>query len=437
MPLSLDTLDWEAVTAEATSLLAEYIAIDTSNPPGNETEACSFLGAILRREGLEYEIYETAPGRANLVCRLTGDGTAGALVLLNHTDVVPVEREFWTAEPFGGEIRDGYLWGRGTLDMKGMGIFELIALLLLKRLDLPLRRDVVFMAVADEEAGSAYGIEWFAEHHPELLRADLCINEGSMGWVSFGDVERPFFGFAPAEKNPLWLRLRTEGLPGHGSLPHAGNALARMARALDRIHTWDRERVILPEMQPFFDRLADAGALPPVQSAADVAPIAAEHRMINALTQHTISLTTCHAGIKVNVIPAQAEATLDCRLLPGESADRFIARLHEVIDDGEVQVETIYRSETPASQLEGELLTLVEAVVREYDESALVLPVISSWFTDSRAFRNAGTPAYGFIPVLLHEADYAGIHGHDERISLENIRLGTRLIFEVVRRLVT
>lgn len=437
MSLNSDSIDWEVIGAEATALLAEYIAIDTSNPPGNEAEACSFLGAILRREGLEYEVYETAPGRANLICRLAGDGSAGALVLLNHTDVVPVEREFWTAEPFGGEIRDGYLWGRGVLDMKGMGIFELIALLLLKRLDLPLRRDVVFMAVADEEAGSAYGIDWFAEHHPELLEADLCINEGSMGWVSFGGVERPFFGFAPAEKNPLWLRVRTEGLPGHGSLPHAGNALARMARALDRIHTWGRERVILPEMELFFQRLAEAGALPPVTSAADVEPIAAEHRMINALTQHTVSLTTCHAGIKVNVIPAQAEATLDCRLLPGESTERFIDRLALVIDDDQVRIESIYRSETPASPLEGELYTLVGEVVREYDEASVVLPVISSWFTDSRAFRKAGTPAYGFIPVLLHEEDYAGIHGHDERISLENIRLGTRLIFEIVRRLAT
>src|SRR3712207_1890595 len=157
-------IDWNEVAAEATALLAEYIAIDTSNPPGNEEEACQFLAGILRREGLEYDLYETAPHRVSLISRLEGRRRGGALILLNHTDVVPVEREFWSVEPFGGEVRDGYLWGRGALDMKGMGIFELMAVLLIKRLGLPLARDVVFFAVADEEAGSEYGIEWFARN---------------------------------------------------------------------------------------------------------------------------------------------------------------------------------------------------------------------------------------------------------------------------------
>src|SRR5262249_42452834 len=156
--------------------------------PGNEEAACAFLGGVLRREGFAYDLYETGPGRVNLVSRLQGDGSAGALILLNHTDVVPVEREFWSVEPFGGEVRDGYLWGRGALDMKGMGIFELISFLRLKRLGLPLRRDVVFFAVADEEAGSDYGVEWFARNHPELLKGDLCLNEGANGWARFGGV---------------------------------------------------------------------------------------------------------------------------------------------------------------------------------------------------------------------------------------------------------
>ena len=428
-------INWDEAAGEATALLSEFIAVDTSNPPGNEEAACAFLGGVLRREGLEYELYETGPGRVSLVSRLSGDGSAGALILLNHTDVVPVEREFWTAEPFGGEVRDGYVWGRGALDMKGMGIFELMAVLLLKRLGLPLKRDVVFFAMADEEAGGEYGINWFAEHHPDLLKGDFCLNEGAYGWAEFGGVRRPYFGFSPTEKNPLWLRLRAEGPPGHGSLPHAENALGRIARALDRVQNWGRERVILPEMRPFFERLAQAGALPPVNTPADVEPLAAADRMINALTQHTISLTTCHAGIKHNVIPAQAEATLDCRLLPGEQAEAFTRRVRDVIDDPLVRVEPVLISETPPSRLESELYTLAEGVVREYDERALVLPVVSSWFTDSRGFRQAGTPSYGFIPVLLEQADYATIHGHDERISLENIRLGTQVLFELVRRL--
>lgn len=428
-------VDWDEVAAEATALLSEFIAIDTSNPPGNEEAACSFLGAVLRREGLDYDLYEAGPGRMSLVSRLSGDGSGGPLILLNHTDVVPVEREFWSVEPFGGEVRDGYVWGRGALDMKGMGIFELIAVLLLKRLALPLRRDVVFFAMADEEMGGDYGIEWFVKNHPDLLKGDFCLNEGAFGWGEWGGVQRPFFGFSPTEKNPLWLRLRAEGPPGHGSLPHAENALGRLVRALDRIQTWGRERVILPEMEPFFQRLAQAGALPPVDSPAAVEPLAAGDRMINALTQHTISLTTFHSGIKTNVIPAQAEATIDCRLLPGQRADDFTRRVREVVDDPRVSIEPIMVSETPPSRLESEVYDIAEQVVRDYDERALVLPIVSSWFTDSRGFRQVGTPAYGFIPVLLEQADYASIHGHDERISLDNIRLGTQVLFELVRRL--
>ena len=437
MVLESPAIDWEAVAAEATSLLSEFIAIDTSNPPGNEDAACAFLRAVLQREGIESDLYETGPGRVSLYSRLEGNGSGGPLILLNHTDVVPVEREFWDVEPFGGEVRDGYVWGRGALDMKGMGIFELIAVLLLKRLRLPLKRDVVYFAMADEEAGGEYGIDWFSENHPELLRGDFCLNEGAFGWAAWGGVQRPFFGFSPTEKNPLWLRLRAEGPPGHGSLPHPENALGRLVRALDRVQRWGRERVILPEMEPFFERLAQAGALPVVNRPEDVESLAAGDRMINALTQHTISLTTAHAGIKANVIPARAEATLDCRLLPGQSAEQFTRRVRDVIDDPRVSVEPFMVSETPSSRLQSDVYTLAEQIVREYDEQALILPVVSSWFTDSRGFRKQGTPSYGFIPVLLEQADYASIHGHNERISLENIRLGTQVLFELVRRLAT
>jgi acetylornithine deacetylase/succinyl-diaminopimelate desuccinylase-like protein len=319
--------------------------------------------------------------------------------------------------------------------MKGMGIFELIAVLLLKRLGLPLKRDVVFFAMADEEMGGEYGIDWFEKHHPDLLKGDLCLNEGAFGWMGWGGVERPFFGFSPTEKNPLWLRLRAEGPPGHGSLPHGDNALGRLVRALERIQSWERERVIVPEMRPFFERLAQAGALPAVASTADVEPLAAENRMINALTQDSISLTTFHSGIKTNVIPAQAEATLDCRLLPGTDVEAFARRVREVVDDPRVSIETELVADARLSRLESEAYEVAAEVVRDYDERALVLPVISSWFTDSRGFRTVGTPSYGFIPALLLPEDYASIHGHDERISLENIRLGTQVLFELVRRL--
>jgi acetylornithine deacetylase/succinyl-diaminopimelate desuccinylase-like protein len=428
------SLNWDAITDEVVDLLSGFLRVDTSNPPGNESLAADFLAPILVREGIACERYTPEPGRDSLRAVLTGDGSLGPLVLLNHTDVVPAERSYWRVDPFGGLVQDGYVWGRGALDMKGMGILELVALLLAKRLRLPLRRDIVFFAIGDEEAGSAAGVEWFAEHRPELLQGDYCINEGSFGWTDLLGAERPIFGYAPTEKGPCWLRLHAEGPPGHGSLPHAENALAAVARALVRVDAWQRPRTILPELRPFFAELSRIGVLPSGDEAALESVIRGD-RMLNAITSNTISLTTCSAGIKVNVIPAEAEATIDCRLLPGTDHAQWVEQVRAVIDDPRVRLEVIYDSETTPSDTEAELVRIAGEVVREYEEEALFVPTISSWFTDSRTCRRLGVPSYGFIPFLLTQEDYAGIHGHNERVSVQNLRLGTQVLFELVRRL--
>ncbi len=427
-------VDWEAVTDEVVDILARYLRINTSNPPGNESVAVDFLGEILAAEGIPFETFEPEPGRGSLRAVLAGDGSAGPLLLLNHTDTVPVEREFWSVDPFGGVLKDGYLWGRGALDMKGMGVLELLSLLLLKRQALPLRRDVVFFAIADEEAGSEVGIEWFGRERPDLLRSDYCINEGSYGWTDLLGSRRPIFGFAPTEKGPCWLRLRVEGPPGHGSLPHEQNALAALVRAMHRVDSWQRPRIILPELQPFFDQLGRAGLLP-LDDPEGLEQVIRGDRMLNAITANTISLTTCHAGIKTNVIPAVAEASLDCRLLPGTDHRRWMEEVQDVIDDPRVQVELTFQSETEPSDPDSELVQIAGEVIREYDEEALFVPTISSWFTDSRVCRRMGTPAYGFIPFLLTAEDYAGIHGHNERVSIENLRMGAQILYELTYRL--
>lgn len=427
-------IDWDAVTEEATDLLSRFLRIDTSNPPGNESRACDFLQPLLEREGIACERYEAAPGRESVRAVLSGDGSKGALLLLNHTDVVPVQREFWNVDPFGGLVHDGYIWGRGALDMKGMGILELITLLLLKRLRLPLQRDVVFFALADEEAGSDAGIEWVAAQQPQLLQADYCINEGSFGWNGLLGSERPIFGYAPTEKGPCWLRLHAQGLPGHGSLPHGENALAAIARALYRLDSWQRPRVILPELRPLFSELGRAGLLP-VDDLEALEAVISGDRMLNAITSNTMSFTTCRAGIKVNVIPALAEATVDCRLLPGVDHEEWIADVTRVIDDPRVSVDVIFQAATVASDPEGELVRVAGEIIREYEEQALFVPTISSWFTDSRTCRRLGVPSYGLIPFLLTEEEYAGIHGHNERVSIQNLRLGCQVLFELVRRL--
>lgn len=428
-------VDWDALEQEATRLLCEYIGLDTSNPPGNEEIACRWLAEILQREGIASAYYESAPGRGSLIARLPGVGVKGPLMLLNHTDVVPAQPEYWSVPPFAGEIKDGLIWGRGALDMKGLGIIELMTFLLVKRLDLPLGRDLIFFAIADEEAGGEYGVEWFAKQHPELLQADCVINEGAGGMLGFKGTDLPIFGFAAAEKSPLWLRLSTEGQPGHGSMPHAENALDRMVRALKRIQDWRRPRQLTPEVMPFLRGLTKAGILEPVEDIEAAERLATSDLLLNALTMDTISLTSISGGVKVNVIPARAEATLDCRLLPGRDLDAFSEELRAVIDDPRIEIERIFGTEGPSSSLDHELIRTVEAVVREQMEDAIVLPMVCVGFTDSRVFRQLGVPAYGFSPTLASEEERRTIHGHDERIPIEGLRMGMQIMLEVVRRM--
>ncbi len=425
-------IDWNAATNEAVSILREYLRIDTSNPPGNEERAVDFLGSILAAEGVPFETAESAPGRSNLIARL-GPGPGG-VCLLNHTDVVPVESQFWDGDPFGGELRDGFLWGRGALDMKGMGIIELMTIILLKRHEVPLRRAVTFLAVADEEAGSEFGAAWLERNRPEWLEADLVINEGAYGLAGFPGAGTPVFSFAPGEKVPLWLRLVTRGRPGHGSVPHGDNCAERLVQALGRIAAWQQGARVTPIMQAQFDALAAAGLGAAPHDAAGLATAAASPAT-RARLSNTISLTTISTGVKVNVIPAEASATLDCRLLPDADPDEFLAGLGTVIGDERVEIEVINRYQGAGSPLDSEFTRVVAAVCSELVEGARLIPELTPGFTDSRIFRVRGVPAYGFVPCLLPPEDLATIHGHNERIGVENIRLGLQVMYEVVRRL--
>ncbi|MEJ5222384.1 MAG: M20/M25/M40 family metallo-hydrolase, partial [Tepidiforma sp.] len=258
-PQAAPPIDWDAFADEAIDLLCRFIRIDTSNPPGNEALACAFLGDLLQAEGIPFETYDPGGGRVSLRAVLPGDGSKRPFMLLNHTDVVPVEREFWDVDPFAGIVRDGYIWGRGALDMKGLGIAQLMTFLTLRRLRIPLARDVVFFAQADEEAGSEYGMRFILREHPETMDAEYVINEGGGGTTELFGVERPVYSIAVAEKGPLWLRLVAEGMPGHGSVPHDDNALDRLVRALWRIQQWERPLTVAPVLEEYFRRLARAG----------------------------------------------------------------------------------------------------------------------------------------------------------------------------------
>ncbi|MEX1022695.1 MAG: M20/M25/M40 family metallo-hydrolase [Dehalococcoidia bacterium] len=429
-------IDWDAWTDQATRWLSDYIGVDTVNPPGNETRACDWLGAILDAEGIPYDLY--TPGgdesRKTLVARLPGDGSRGKpVILLNHTDVVPFERSYWTVEPLGGEVHDGYIWGRGAQDMKGMGVMELVTFLLHKRHGLPLTRDLVFMAVADEEAGSEVGMEFLDREHPELLDCEYVINEGGGGSTEVLGKERNTFSIGVSEKGPLWLTLRAHGRPGHGSVPHEDNAADRLVRALQRIQDWERPLRPAPEVREYFQQLFEAGVLAEEPTDAVLAEFAAANPRMRSVQMNSISLTTLTAGVKHNVIPATAEATLDVRLVPGYDPDEFVRELTQVIDDEKVEVERVFDSSAPPSRLDTELYEVMKREARRAVEDAVVVPGVSTGFTDSRVFRRRGITAYGFVPTLTGPQDQGRVHGNDERLSIENLRLGMQILHHTVR----
>ena len=435
MTPSAPPVDWDAAFEEALGILQDYLRIDTSNPPGRERLACDFLGAILEREGIACETFDAGDDRVSLRAVLRGDGRKQPLMLLNHTDVVPVEREYWDEEPFAGIVRNGEIWGRGTLDMKGLGVAELITVLLLKRAGLPLARDVVFLAVADEEAGGTRGIEWLEANHPEALAAEYVINEGGGGSTELFGVKRPVFTVTTAEKGPLWLRLVAEGRAGHGSVPHRDNALDRLVRALGRVQEWERGYHLSPVVEEYFARLERAGVYGGGTSFESLQKTAAGHGRIRAVMTNTISATTASAGIKHNVIPGRAEATLDCRLLPGVDVEAFEAELASVIDDPRVRIERVFAGASETSPHDTELFATIESVVRELVEDAVVTPGVTPGFTDSRVFRNRGVVAYGFSGGLTSPNLARTVHGHNERITLDSFRLSCQMIYEVTRRM--
>ena len=426
-------IHWDALHAELVATLSDYLRVNTSNPPGGEEAAARFLGRILEREGIPTEYYEAAPGRTSLRAVIPGDGSRAPLVLLNHTDVVPAEQEFWEAPAFGGVIKASCLWGRGALDMKGMGILELMVVLLCKRLQLPLRRDLVYLAVADEETGGSMGIEYLDARHPTLFsQAEYCLNEGGMGMFNFLGSRRPVFACSPVEKGACWVTLRTQGLPGHGSVPHKQNAVDRLVRALHAVLQWQRTVTVQPLTNEVIEHLRRAQAWPDPPPTID--HLADTYPIFGAMLSNTISLTSAGGGFKHNVIPAAAQATLDCRLLPGESHDAFLRDMRAVIDDPAVDLEVVFQSSSPTSDYGSELVQIIHEVVREQVEDALVLPVTSVYFTDSRVLRRRGINAYGFIPTLMDAALFSGMHGHNERIPLDGLRTGVQILFEVVRR---
>ncbi len=429
-------IDWPAIHREALDILVRYLQIDTSNPPGNEKPAARFLGSLCEAAGIEVEYIETAPNREVLVARLRGDGSKRPIMLCNHTDVVPVEAQYWTVPAFEGVIRDGRIYGRGTVDMKGCGVMQLIAFLLLKRQGVALKRDVVFCAVPDEEAGSDWGMLWLCEHRPDVVDVEFELSEGGGGTTRFGREEAKLFSVATNEKDLCWLKLTAVGRPGHGSVPHPDNSAVYLVQALNRLVEWERPLTFTPDTETYLERLAEAGLMP--RDRAEVEERIRQSPEMQAMFVNTLNLTMLNAGIKANVIPAKSEAIIDCRLLPGQSKDDWMRQVRERIADERITVELYSPDQGEPERVpwDTELFRTINDVVKEAMEDAVVVPGMTIGGTDNRFLRAKGIPAYGFIPCLLSPEERRGFHGNDEFMTVENFQMGCELMYEIVRRMV-
>lgn len=437
-------IEWAVVHREALEILKAYLRIDTSNPPGREAPAARFLGGLLEAEGIETRYLETAPEREILYARIPGDGRKRPFMLCNHTDVVPVEPQFWTKPAFEGIEEGNRVYGRGAVDMKGFGVMQLMAFLLLKRTGALLARDVVFCAVPDEEALGTFGMKWLCDHHPDLVDdIEYEMNEGGSGSTEFQGRPRQVFSVATTEKQVCWLRLTAVGTPGHGSVPHdlQENSAVRLAKAVQRLAEWERPLTFVPETEMWVERLAEAGLLPGFDERARLEETIRASPPLQAMFTNTLNVTMLESGIKANVIPAKSSAIVDCRLLPGQSREDWRQAVLDRIGDERVTVdfhEQIAGDVEPSSvPWDTEFYRVIEDVITEAIEDAVVVPSMTVGGTDNRFLRARGIPAYGFAPCVLSAEERAGFHGNDEYLTVENLNMGCELTYEIVRRMCT
>jgi acetylornithine deacetylase/succinyl-diaminopimelate desuccinylase-like protein len=424
---------------EGLETLSRYLRVDTTNPPGNEDRAVTFFSEIFRQEGLAYEVLESAPHRGNIWARLEG-GDEPALVLLHHTDVVPSDANFWDEGPFSGKVRDGKLYGRGALDDKSLGILQLEAFLALARSKKPLRRDVVFLATADEEAGGSFGAGYLAKHRPELFKdVGYLLNEGGGGTIR---KHRKIFSVEVTQKTPLWLRLTSTGNPSHGSRPAATTSVTQLLRALQRIESTELQARVMPTVKESW--LKTREVLPEILSSRldsiDDAVLEQEFMLKLQLTEpssaallrNTCAITRLAGSDKINVIPATASAELDCRLLPDQNHDEFIEYLSEIINDRNITIEKILGFAPAVSSIDTELFRQIESTILRHYPDAIVTPGMAGGFTDSHFFREMGIVSYGFSTIVTPLPEFAGVHGHNERIGVAAFKRGVLIMREVV-----
>lgn len=432
----------DPVEIEAEKLLVEYLRIDTSNPPGNETRGAEFFRRIFEAEGIESRMLGEDPSRQSVWARLPSGKPAPALMLLHHIDVVPADPSEWSVPPFEGRRANGYIWGRGALDTKSLGIAHLMAMLDLHRRGAPLERDLIFLAVADEEAGGLKGLSRLLEIHPELFeRVGWVFNEGGANETVVDRVR--WWGIEIDQKVPLWVRLEARGEPGHGSVPpHDGGATAKLVRAVGAVLEIPTPTTITPSVAAQFRSLGRTK--PGIKGEILLEPekFLGTQAMGNlspgtiALMQNTIAVSVLSAGGLVNVIPSVARAEMDVRLIPGADPAPVLDAIRQAVGTN-AEVSVILEGEpSPASPIDAPIFGLVSRIFTEEMPGSVAGPSVSTGSSDSRFLRARGIPTYGVMPFMVNYYDGGGVHGPDEKIRARFFSQGVRLMRKIVREAV-
>jgi acetylornithine deacetylase/succinyl-diaminopimelate desuccinylase-like protein len=416
----------DASRAEAVRFLTDLVKIDTSNPPGNEVKAANYIKTVLDKEGIASEIFESAPGRGNIVARLKGNGSKRPLLLMGHLDVVGVERDKWTVDPFTAVMKDGYLYGRGSRDDKAMDAANLEVFLELHRRKIPLDRDVILLAEAGEEGTTQYGIDFMVAQHWDKIDSEYVLNEGGALHESNGKVD--YAGVGTTEKAPRAMRLIARGSSGHASMPRLDNPIEHLGAAVGKLLAWQPPMRLNETTKEYFSRLAkisspeDAYLYTHLEDPAVQQKLAANHISQNSMLRTSIVPTIIKGGFRVNVIPADAEATLDVRALPDENVDALMATLKKVINDPEIEIvrsdKTNDRPAGAPSSIHSDMFQALERAQAKLFPGTVTLPMMVTGATDSAQLRAKGVQAYGIGPPSSYD-DALRVHGNDERLRLD------------------
>jgi len=446
MHVSRSGFDTGRAGREATAFLQSLIQFDTTNPPGNEIACARYISEVFERGGIQSEIIEPAPERASVVARLEGSGAKRPLLLLSHLDVVPAVAADWKRAPFGGEIVDGEIWGRGALDTKNLTAIWMALMLEIKRKGLPLARDVIFAATADEEMGGAWGVKWLVDNRPELLDCEFALNEGGGGALVVGG--RTMYVYQTAEKGTCRAGVTAHGTAGHASMPHDDNPVVHLGAALHKVGANSLPMHVTDTLRLFVNRVAEAVPddlgptvrllLDPDQTATALAVIADKHHAhaFQAMMRNTACPTVVQGSNKANVIPQTATAQIDCRILPGQTPDTLLDELRALLGlngqaNGKIELHldrSALATESPPDTL---LARALEKAVARHDPGACIVPFLVPGSTDGRFLRPKGVVCYGFCPTL-HGTPDRTIHGINERVSLKTMEFGAKVLGDAV-----